>query len=389
MHMHIPMPNDREPWRRLASWVLAALVAFAALAVLPVSSARAQAAAGQVAVPRQQGAVTDLTDTLNADQVATLSQKIATLHDTAGPTLAVLIVPTTGTDSIEQFATRVFDAWKPGTAQDDNGLLLLVALNDRHMRIEVGQGLEGQVPDLVANQIIEEQMKPRFRQKDYFGGIDAAVDALASLLGGAALPAAGEIDAPVGDIAPPEEPAHGWTVTPGGWVLLSILAATLAYVAYRWRAARPFVAGVAVLGGVGWAVAHFLGTHKLLWGLLGVVVSAIVLALLAFVLYNMRRSYRQSRRIFYARWVVVIAITILTAVLSGGEAVQTAMALFFTLLFAFLPGTAGSGSGGSDSDSGSSSSSSDSSSSSSSDSSSSSSSDSGGSSSGGGSSGSW
>ncbi len=392
--MHGATRNDRQPWRLLAFRLLAALVAFTALAVLLVSMAPAQAAAGRVAVPRQQGAVTDLTSTLSGQEAAVLREKIADLHRTAGATLAVLIVPTTGSDSIEQFATRVFDAWKPGTAQDDNGLLLLVALNDRRMRIEVGQGLEGQVPDLEANRIIEQQMKPHFRGKDYFGGIDAAVEALASLLGGPALPAAGEVDVPVEDIAPAEEPAHGWGVTPAGWALLSAVAAALAYVAYRWRSARPFVAGLVVLCAAGWAVAHFLGADKLLWGLLGVVISAIGLALLAFILHNMRRAYRQSRRGFYARWAVVIVITILAAVLSDGEAVQVAMLLFFCLLFAFLPGTGTSGSADSDSDSDRYSSSSGSSDSSSSDSSSSSSSDSsssdsGGSSSGGGSSGSW
>ncbi|MES2188110.1 MAG: TPM domain-containing protein [Pseudomonadota bacterium] len=344
-----PMRPATRPWRplRLLVWALA-LAACVLLALLP-AAARAQAAAGRVAVPRQQGAVTDLTGTLGADQVAALRQKIAALHDSAGPTLAVLLVPSTGEDSIEQFAIRVFDDWKPGTAQDDNGLLLLVALNDRHMRIEVGQGLEGQVPDLAANQIIEEQMKPRFRQKDYVGGIDAAVDALAARLGTAAAPADADADAGVvGSLPAPPEP-HGWNFTTTGLVLLSLL------------------------------------------GLVGAAVAAVVFT---FIGRNMRTLYRNNPRGFFVRLVFWLMVSVVVGISFDGDWAPIGLASFLALLFVFIPGTGRGGGGGYSTYSGSSgssysSSSDSSSSSSSSDSSSSSSSDSGGSSSGGGSSGDW
>src|SRR5690606_21850836 len=113
---------------------------------------------------------------------------LAALDARKGAQLAVLIVPTTGDDTVETYARRVFDAWKLGREGVDDGILFLVAKDDRRLRIEVGYGLEGAVPDLLAGRIIREQVTPRFKQGDYSGGVVAGVDSLVALVEGEALP---------------------------------------------------------------------------------------------------------------------------------------------------------------------------------------------------------
>ena len=100
----------------------------------------------------------------------------------------MLIVPTTEPETIEQYSIRVVDTWKLGRKDQDDGVLLIVAKDDRDLRIEVGQGLEGDIPDAVANRIVEDTIVPRFKDGDFAGGIDAGVDRLAALVRGEALP---------------------------------------------------------------------------------------------------------------------------------------------------------------------------------------------------------
>ncbi|MCD1124859.1 YgcG family protein [Jinshanibacter sp. LJY008] len=134
--------------------------------------------AAPVAVPPLQQQVTDLTATLSADSVRTLTQQAASLEKTTGHQLAVLIVDTTGDETIEQFATRVFDQWQLGKKNVDDGILLLVAKSDRTVRIEVGYGLEGDLTDLQSSQIINRLIIPSFKQNDYNRGIELAVEAI-------------------------------------------------------------------------------------------------------------------------------------------------------------------------------------------------------------------
>ncbi|MBK5071428.1 YgcG family protein [Budviciaceae bacterium CWB-B4] len=134
--------------------------------------------AAPVAVPPLQQQVTDLTATLSADSVRTLTQQAANLEKTTGHQLAVLIVDTTGDETIEQFAIRVFEQWKLGKKNVDDGILLLVAKSDRTVRIEVGYGLEGDLTDLQSSQIINRLMIPSFKQNDYNRGIELAVEAI-------------------------------------------------------------------------------------------------------------------------------------------------------------------------------------------------------------------
>jgi uncharacterized protein len=142
----------------------------------------------QQAVPPRSARVTDLTNTLPANARATLDAKLAAFEARKGSQIAVLLVATTAPESIEQYSLRVAEAWKLGRAGVDDGVLLLVAVQDRRARFEVGYGLEGAVPDALARRIIAEQLAPKFRDGDYAGGIDAGVDALIGLVNGEPLP---------------------------------------------------------------------------------------------------------------------------------------------------------------------------------------------------------
>lgn len=140
-------------------------------------------------IPALQNRVTDLTQTLSAEQQSQLEAKLAAFEQQKGSQIAVLIVPTTQPEVIEQYSIRVTDAWKLGREKEDDGVLLLVAKNDRKIRIEVGRGLEGAIPDVYAKRIISEVISPKFKQGDFSGGVDAGVDKLMALISGEALPA--------------------------------------------------------------------------------------------------------------------------------------------------------------------------------------------------------
>lgn len=145
--------------------------------------------AALVEVPAFSARVVDLTQTLTASEQAALEDKLKAFEATKGSQIAVLLVPTTQPEAIEQYAIRVVDEWKVGRKGIDDGLLILIAKNDRKMRIEVGYGLEGAIPDVYAKRIITETMTPYFKQGDFAGGIDAAVSQLIGLIEGESLPA--------------------------------------------------------------------------------------------------------------------------------------------------------------------------------------------------------
>lgn len=142
-----------------------------------------------VEIPPLQARVTDLTGTLDAPQQTALETRLKALEDKKGSQLAILIVSTTQPEDIAQYSIRVVDKWKLGREKPDDGVLVLVAKDDRKLRIEVGRGLEGAIPDIYAKRIISEVISPRFKQGDFFGGLDAGVDALSRLIEGEALPA--------------------------------------------------------------------------------------------------------------------------------------------------------------------------------------------------------
>jgi uncharacterized protein len=142
----------------------------------------------EVAVPPLNARVTDLTGTLSGGAVARIEAQLADLEAKKGSQIVVLIVPTTQPEEIEQYGIRVAEAWKPGRKGVDDGAILLVAKDDRRVRIEVGQGLEGALPDAIANRIISETITPHFKQGDYDGGVEAGVAQMISVVNGEPLP---------------------------------------------------------------------------------------------------------------------------------------------------------------------------------------------------------
>ncbi|EIM04689.1 TPM domain-containing protein [Rhodanobacter denitrificans] len=140
------------------------------------------------AVPKLARHVTDLTGTLSAQQVDQLDAQLVALEQAKGAQLVVLMVGSTGEQDIESYSLAVAEANKVGRKGTDDGVLLLIAKDDRHVRIEVGYGLEGAIPDAATARIIREYIAPKFRSNDYFGGISDAVGALTQLINGEPLP---------------------------------------------------------------------------------------------------------------------------------------------------------------------------------------------------------
>ena len=165
-----------ERWRLLLGWVVAVASGFAlAQDVLPV--------------PPLTGRVIDQTATLGDAQRAALDGKLAALEQQSGSQMVVLVVPTTQPEDIASYAQRIADQWKIGRRDVGDGVVIVVAKNDRKVRIEVAKTLEGAIPDLAAKRIIDQQITPAFKAGDFAGGLNAAVDQLAARIKGEALPA--------------------------------------------------------------------------------------------------------------------------------------------------------------------------------------------------------
>ncbi|MFO1318831.1 MAG: TPM domain-containing protein [Burkholderiales bacterium] len=162
----------------IASWRWLAALALMVLAFT---------AGAEVAVP-PAARVTDLTGTLTSEQTTQLDQLLSAFEIRKGSQIAVLMVPTTQPETIEQYSIRVTDAWKLGRKGVDDGLLLLVAKDDRKVRIEVGRGLEGVIPDAIAKRIIRDDITPRFKQGDFAGGIQTSVIRIMGVVDGEPLP---------------------------------------------------------------------------------------------------------------------------------------------------------------------------------------------------------
>jgi uncharacterized protein len=147
------------------------------------------AAAAAIAIPPLRARVTDLTGTLNESQRSALEQTLAEFEARKGSQIAVLVVPTTQPETVDQYAVRVQESWKLGRKGVDDGVLLVVAKDDRKLRIETGYGLEGVLPDAAAKRIIEDDITPRFKQGDFYGGIRAGTDRIMRTIEGEPLPA--------------------------------------------------------------------------------------------------------------------------------------------------------------------------------------------------------
>ena len=203
-------------------------------------------ASADVAVPPLTGRVIDLTGTLSGGAVSSIEAKLADLETRKGSQIAVLIVPTTQPEEIEQYGIRVEDAWKLGRKGVDDGAYLIVAKNDRRVRIEVGYGLEGVLPDAIANRIITETITPHFKLGDYDGGIQAGVDQMISVVNGEPLP----------------EPDRKWEHTGNLPHLLPLLLVVVFVASGVLRAlfGRLFgsVATGGLAGAIAWLLSHFI-----------------------------------------------------------------------------------------------------------------------------------
>jgi uncharacterized protein len=238
------------------------LMAVLLLAGLPSGAALAQ---DLQPIPPLQSRVTDLTGTLTAGQQAELEGKLAAFEQRKGAQVALLVVPTTQPEAIEQYSIRVVDEWKLGREQSDDGVLLLVALQDRALRIEVGYGLEGALPDATANRIIDEAVKPLFRQGDIYGGVAAGLTRIMQVVDGEPLPPPDRSWRTSGDRLFGSLPFLFFGVLVAGAVLRAALGRTVGSLATGglaggavWLLSR--VLGFAIAGGVlAWLFAMFIG----------------------------------------------------------------------------------------------------------------------------------
>ncbi|MGU7838303.1 TPM domain-containing protein [Burkholderia sp. AW33-5] len=234
------------------------MVVVFAFFVLGVAHARADAA-----IPPLTSRVTDETGTLTSDQTASLEKTLREFEAKRGTQLSVLIVPTTEPETIEQYSMRVVEQWKLGRKNVDDGALLVVAKNDRALRIEVGYGLEGVLTDATSNRIINEAIVPRFRNGDFYGGITAGLDGIMRVTSGEPLP-------------PPQRPPRA---SDGAGRLLPVLFLLTVMAGGLLRAMFGRLPGAVVTGGVvgvlAWILSQALfvaiaaGMMALLFTLLG------------------------------------------------------------------------------------------------------------------------
>ncbi len=219
----------------------------------------AGAVSGEVAVPPLTARVTDLTATLTGEQKSALEQTLRAFEALKGSQVAVLMVPTTAPETIEQYSLRVVEQWKLGRRKVDDGALLIVAKDDRTLRIEVGYGLEGALNDATSKRIVSEVITPYFRQGDYYGGISAGVDRMIRVIDGEILPPA------------PARPAQAGTAFLGNLPLVLFLMVAIGGVL---RAVLGRLPGAAVGGAIIAVIA---------WLLIGTVIVALIAGVLAFL----------------------------------------------------------------------------------------------------------
>ena len=174
--------------KTLLSGLLRPVLLLAALAFGPAAVLPAAAQGGLQPIPAYDSPVVDTAGLLQPEERARLVARLMDLQTRKGSQVAVLIVPTTQPEEIEQYSIRVADAWKAGRKGVDDGAILLIAQQDRRMRIEVGRGLEGALTDLASNRIIDETIRPAFRAGEFGAGIEAGVDRVIGVIDGEALP---------------------------------------------------------------------------------------------------------------------------------------------------------------------------------------------------------
>jgi uncharacterized protein len=245
--------------RHLLRWLLLCTLLLAA------AGTRAQ---DVLPVPALSGRVIDQTNTLSGAQQMAINAKLAGFEAEAGPQIVVLMVPTTAPEDIAAYAQRVADQWKIGRREVGDGLLVVVAKNDRRVRIEVAKALEGAVPDIAARQIIDRAMTPAFRNGDFAGGLNAGLDQLIARVRGEHLPAPASQPAPSRG-GPQGAAGMDW----GALMMFFFIGVPIAGGVLKGMLGRKL--GTLVTAGGAGVAAFFLGAGLLL---------AIVAALVALVL---------------------------------------------------------------------------------------------------------
>jgi uncharacterized protein len=210
----------------------------------------------QVAVPPLTGRVVDQTGTLTREQQAGLERTLQEFEARKGSQLAVLLVPTTAPEPIEQYALRVGEQWKIGRKKVDDGAILVVAKDDRALRIEVGYGLEGALNDATAKRIISEVIVPRFREGEFYVGINAGLDRMMRVIDGEPLPAPAK--------SQPGAQGESFQMLPVLLILALVGGSILRAVLGRFLGAA---ATGGVVGFVAWALAGAIAVAALAGGL--------------------------------------------------------------------------------------------------------------------------
>ncbi|HQW37154.1 MAG TPA: TPM domain-containing protein [Usitatibacteraceae bacterium] len=242
----------------LAGRLLAGAAAFLLFLAAAPLAALAQAPAP---VPKLSGRVVDLTGTLAAADRQAIAAKLAAFEQAKGSQVAVLVVPSLGDETIEEFATRVTDAWQLGRAGVDDGVLFVVAMQERRLRIQTGRGVQGTLTDALSKRIIAELVTPRFRAGDFPGGIQVGVDAIIKAIEGEALP------------APPAAKAKGGGSTSGAdFLWLALMAVPVAGMFLRAVLGR--LLGATLTGGA---------TGLAAWLFFGSLLAGGVIAFIAFL----------------------------------------------------------------------------------------------------------
>lgn len=244
-------------WSRLHAGLMVCALA-CLMWLLPARAA--DTLGGELPVPPLSGHVIDQSQTLSPEQVQALERKLMAFEQARGTQMVVLLVASTQPEDIAAYAQRVGDTWKIGRRDVGDGLLIVVARQDRRIRIEVAKALEGAVPDLAASQIIERAIKPAFKAGDYAGGLNQGVDQLIARIQGESLP--------LPDARPGDQRAHN-----DGFQLNDLLVFGLIGV--------PMVFGVlsSILGRKAGAFATGLVTGGLVW----LVTTSLFIALVAWV----------------------------------------------------------------------------------------------------------
>jgi uncharacterized protein len=227
------------------------------------------AAFADVAVPPLTGRVVDQTGTLSSGDIDSLTRTLRALELRKGSQVAVLIVPTTQPETIEQYSIRVAEAWKIGRKKIDDGALLVVAKNDRKLRIEVGYGLEGALNDVTTKRIIDEIITPKFRNGDFAGGISAGIERIIGVIDGEPLPA-----------PPPAAPRHAEPDSALYQFLNPLNPFTIIFIlllggAFRHLFGRLF--GSVATGGLIGLLVWFIFGSLILSGLAGIVASVFAM----------------------------------------------------------------------------------------------------------------